>query len=197
MCKMKLLAMTAIAIFVAGALTSVAAQIVKSTAIPIVGTPLNGTYTIAITANELSPGVTEFALGKTYGWTAYGKTSGDLTGFIFVSMNYTLPNLKVTSGVDISPLQPILPTSEITGGSWSKLIFNRGQYLGSVYGRIGGGTLTWSQSDLSATMSLVLTADNGTGSFVGNVGKGSFEGTMNPSLTTKGGNVTGVLTLNY
>ena len=57
--------------------------------------------------------------------------------------------------------------------------------------------LTWSEKDLSATMSLVLRADDGTGEFAGSVGKGTFQGTFDPSLKTKRGNVTGVLTLDY
>jgi hypothetical protein len=195
--KMKLMIITAVAIFMAGALTSATAQKEGSLPLPLPIGPLNGTYTMAMTANQLSAGDTEYAMAETYGWTCYGKTSGDLTGFMFVSLNYALPEYLSTDKVEAgsTPVEIILPTSNVTGGSWSKLIFMRGQYVGSVYGKVVGGTLVWSQMDLSATMSLQLTADDGTGYFVGNAGKGTFEGTLDPSQ--KSGNLTGVLTLNY
>jgi hypothetical protein len=66
-----------------------------------------------------------------------------------------------------------------------------------VYGKIVGGTLEWSSKDMSARMILELTADNGTGAFVDNVGKGSFEGTLTPSQKEQGALVSGVLTLEY
>jgi hypothetical protein len=84
-----LLAMAAIAIFMAGALASAAGQ-VRLPPVPVVG-PLSGTYKMTMAANELSPGDTEYAMAETYGWTCYGETTGDLTGFMFVSMNYNLP----------------------------------------------------------------------------------------------------------
>ena len=186
------MAITAIAILMAGALASVTAQVGLP---PIPIGSLSGTYKMAMDANELSAGDTKFALAETYGWTCYGETSGDLNGFMFVSMNYALPN-SLTSVIDgkvgISP-----PLSKVTGGSWSKLIFIKGKYLGSVHGRIVGGTLEWSKTDLSAKMKLELSADGGTGAFVDNVGKGTFEGALEPSQKEKGGRVTGALVLDY
>ena len=197
MYKMKLLAITAIVIFMAGALTSATAQI-RLPPVPVIG-PLNGTYKMAVTANVLSAGDAEYAMSETYGWTCYGETTGDLTGFMFVSMNYSLPEYfiqPVDDVIGISPPQPIFQASRITGGSWSKLIFIKGQYVGSVYGRIVGGTMEWSSKDMSAKLILELSADNGTGAFVDNVGKGTFEGLV-PSQNTKDGSITGVLTLEY
>jgi hypothetical protein len=159
--------------------------------------PLSGTYTIKVDANEVSAGDTEYAVGKTYGWTAYGTTSGDLSGYIFISLNYSLPSVGAQpSKARLSRPQPITQTSDVTGGSWSKLIFVKGRYVGSVHGRIVGGTLEWNQSDLNATLRLQLVGENGTGSFVDNTGKGTFEGTLDRT-SSKVPNVTGVLTLNY
>jgi len=190
-----LLAMTAIAIFMAGALASATAQ-VRLPPVPVIG-PLSGTYKMTMAANELSPGDTEYAMAETYGWTCYGETAGDLTGFMFVSMNYSLPEYFVQPVDGVIGIVPPQPVSKVTGGSWSKLIFIKGKYVGSVYGKIVGGTLEWSSKDMSARMILELTADNGTGAFVDNVGKGSFEGTLTPSQKEQGVLVSGVLTLEY
>lgn len=195
MIKRRLLMIAAMAIIVTGALASASAQ--KASPIPVIE-PLNGVYSIAVNATELSPGETEYAMAETYGWTCYGKTSGDLTGFMFFSMNYAQAGYEIAQTVDklSSPPQPIGTTSQVTGGSWSKLIFVRGQYVGSVNGRIVGGTLTWSKTDLTVGMSLELTADDGTGYFAGSVGTGRFQGDMVRSEKA-GGVMKGVLTLKY
>jgi hypothetical protein len=151
-----------------------------------------------VAANELSLGDTEYAMGETYGWTCYGTSSGDLNGFVFISMNYTVPEYQappIGDQIGVSPPQPLISMSKITGGSWTKLIFLRAVYLGSVHGRIGGGTIYWSTTNLSAKISMELMADGGTGSYVGSVGKGTFEGLLDHSA--KGENISGVLTLSY
>jgi hypothetical protein len=196
MSRIKFSALATVTMFLLGVFASVSAQ---KSAIPIVPAvpPLNGTYSINLSANELSPGDTKFATQETYGWTCYGKTNGDLSGFMFISMNYTVPELvgKDSSSPSGNPPQPIFPTSKVTGGSWSKLIFTKGQYVGSVYGRIVSGELVWSTTDLNAKVHLELVADDGTGSFVRNIGKGTFEGTLD--RMNKQPKVSGALTLEF
>ena len=189
MYKFKPLALLALAILFSGVFSSVAAQ-KRMSAPPIVDEPpffetLSGIYSSSVNASELSPGDIEFATGTTYGWTSYGKTEGDLSGFLFISMNYTPPPASSRGG----------GTSKITGGSWSKLIFVKGQYAGSVYGRIVDGELAWLGNGAAPTISLQLTADAGTESFANNEGSGTFEGTWDQS--SKVPSVSGVLTLKY
>jgi len=158
---------------------------------PVVGI-LSGTYKVAVNANELSTGDIDYTTGATYGWTCYGTTEGDLSGFMFVSMDYASP--QPPSGSEIGEV--VGGTSKVIGGSWSKLIFIKGQYVGSVYGRIVDGELVWNigKGDLTA-ISLQLTADEGTGSYAGSTGSGTFEGILDQS--SKVPSVSGTLILNY
>jgi hypothetical protein len=148
-----------------------------------------------LNANELSVGNTEYSLGQTYGWTSYGTTNGDLSGYIFLSVNYTLPGGGPPREPGTARPQPIFGASQVTGGSWSKLIFNGDKYVGSVSGRIVGGEIAWGTSELKATIRLELATDNGTDAFAGNVGKGLFEGTLD--RTTERASIAGVLTLGF
>jgi hypothetical protein len=180
MSSIKFATLATIAILLGGGVFATAsAQKVKVGPIPLIE-PLNGTYAMKVNANELSSGDSEYAMQETYGWTCYGKTNGDLSGFMFISMNYTVPEKS---------------DSRVTGGSWSKLIFINGQYVGSVYGKIVGGTIVWSDADLTAKMSLELSADDGTGAYLGSIGKGRFDGMLD--RTGKTGTISGALTLSY
>jgi hypothetical protein len=208
--KNKFGVLAATAILLAGIVSSVAAQQIRKAPArinpvesvlppaPPLAT-LSGSYSSKVNAKEVSAGDTQYSLGQTFGWTSYGTTNGDLSGYLFISLNYTLqkgsalPEAPAKSA--IAPPQPISETSQVTGGSWSKLIFRDGKYLGSVSGRIVGGELVWDSSQLNATMRLELAADDGTDTFQGNTGKGTFEGTLDRS--TGKGNVTGLLTLNF
>lgn len=197
MSRIKFSTLATVTIFFLGAFASVLAQKARDGGpIPAVE-PLNGTYTMKVSANELSPGDSKFEIQETVGWTSYGKTDGDLSGFMFISMNYTLPKLAPKDPLNLKDdrPEPIPQTSQVTGGSWSKLIFKNDQYVGSVYGRIVSGEIIWSQTDLNASMRLELVADDGTGLFVSSKGKGMFQGALDrmSQVTT----VSGELTLNY
>lgn len=193
MYKSKFLSLLTAAILVGGVLTSATAQR-KLTSEPIqppVPLPtLSGPITIDVQANELSDGETTFD-GSVYGWTCYGVTSGDLSGHIFMSINYG-PAVPSLSGGEVR---------QVTGGSWSKLIYSKGVYMGSIYGRISGGEMASDNSivvtevPLPVTINLELTADGGTGIYAGNVGEGSFKGQYGSE--EKSANVVGTLTLNY
>jgi hypothetical protein len=155
---------------------------------PFVGTALSGTYSIEVNANEVSTGEAERTTGATYGWTWYGNTEGDLSGYMFVSLNYATDN---TFAGEVNPGG----ISGVTGGSWSKLIFENGVYVGSIFGKITGGELVRNNFDRMATISLTLTADEGTGPYVGSIGSGTFEGLLDRK--SKAASVTGKLTLTY
>ena len=188
--KIKSLTVVALAILIGGIL-SIAAGQRRMLPVPVIEPPviepLSGSYKLQVIANDLSTGDTEFTTGATYGRTAYGTTEGALPGFVFISMNYSSPTL--------SPLGTA--TSIVSGGSWSKLIFINGEYTGSVYGKIVGGKVAWSENrgDLTATISLQLTSDGGTELYAASYGSGSFEGILDPN--SKGSTVSGTLILYY
>jgi len=189
--KIKSLTLIALVILVSGIFVSAAAQkkpLPAEQVLPVM--PLSGTYKIALTANELSIGSVELNTGETYGWTCYGTTDGDLTGYMFVSLNYSLPSPPDGESGDVAG-----GVSQVSAGSWSKLIFSNGQYLGSVYGKVVSGQLVWNGRDRTTSVRLNLTADDGTESFVGSTGTGTFEGVLDPNSKTS--YVSGTLTLNY
>jgi hypothetical protein len=194
MFKIKYFALVALAIFFGGFLSSAAAQR-SMPRFPVLDPPvaeaLSGSYTVQVTANELSTGDIENTSGATYGWTSYGTTDGDLSGYMFISMNYSSPLVPTGGEIDTSTSG----VSTVISGSWSKLIFIDGQYTGSVYGRIVGGELVWNSRDLTATISLQLTADGGTASYVDNRGSGTFAGVLDQSA--KRTTASGTLNLNY
>lgn len=204
--KMKSVVFIALAVFLGGSVFGVEAQ-KKSlqnkavrlsvarpqpvlTVAPLPITTLTGIYNVSVDSVELSRGTIDLASGTTYGWTWSGKTDGDLSGFMFVSLNYAAPETPMEVGADTTA-----GTSKITGGSWSKLIFSNGQYLGSVSGEIHSGDLTWNDKAQNWNVNLQLTSDRGTDAFVGSRGKGSFAGTLDQSRRIPA--VSGVLTLEY
>jgi hypothetical protein len=207
--KNKIGVLAAAAMLLTGIVANVSAQQMKKAPVrangavtivpPLPVGTLSGDYSSIVNAIELSLGDTQYAVGQTFGWTSYGTTSGDLNGYLFMSMNYTVPTglarPQLQSESVIAPPQPFYQTSKVTGGSWSKLIFVKGKYVGSVYGRIVDGDLTWDSSNSIATMKLVLVADNGTATFLGNKGKGFFQGTFDRA--TGAGNILGELTLSF
>ena len=197
--RLKFLALAAMLVLVAGTLFGSQAQ--KRMAVhrvmppvPVVGL-LSGTYATSVTATEISGGQQDNLSNETYGWTTYGATKGDLCGFFFLSVNYSSPDFGVDP-IEVDPGVRQPANRIVTGGSWSKLIFVDGVYQGSVAGRIIGGTLNWDEKSQTTAVELKLTTDNATDAFAGNVGTGSFEGTMDrigKALPT----LSGTLTLKY
>lgn len=208
MYKTKLLPFAIVAILIGSIISSAAGQ--KRTPIPAAEPPvpaetINPVETInpdlsKFSGVEVSPGETNYAVATTYGATYYGQTFGDRTGSFFVSVNYSLPGTggptAREAGSDTSDMpQPIDQSSLVTGGSWTRQVFIDGKYVGSVYGRITGGTVTWSQTDLSATVDLELAVDNGTEKFLDRTGKGQFHGKLD--RMSKLPIISGDLTLEY
>lgn len=198
MYKIRSLALVAVAILFGGVFAVAAAQM-RMPPSPIepplpVGVTLSGTYSMEVSANQLSAGDIEFVTGTTYGSTFYGQTVGDVSGFMFVSMNYTSLQAPPADMISEGTAGGV---SQVTGGSWSKLIFIKGEYVGSVYGRVVGGELVWSANKRGTTtnINLQLTADDGTEAYVGNAGTGTFEGMLD--LSSKFSTVSGKLTLTY
>jgi hypothetical protein len=200
MYKTKLLPFAAVALLLGGISSSVAGQTRNPpTQPPVSAETVNQADISNVNAIEVSPGETNYSIATTYGETYYGETSGDESGYLFISINSTLPKAATASpespGATADQPQPIEQASEVTGGSWTRQIFLRGKYIGSVYGRIAGGTLIWSQTDLSATVNLDLLVDNGTQAFVDRTGKGRFAGALD--RMSKVPTISGQLTLAY
>lgn len=191
MYKFKSLALVAVAILFSGMLFGASAQ--KKKAIKFIEPPvpfdiLTGTHKIDVKADKLSIGEVPFGSGSTYGWTCYGVTEGDVSGYIFISMNYSAPELSWGGG----------ESRTVTGGSWSKLIFIDGQYTGSISGLIVGGEVVSGDVTFNApatTITLQMTGDGGTGAYEGRKGTASFDGVVTDG--PKATNVTGTLGLNY
>jgi hypothetical protein len=207
MYKTKFLAFAVVAILLAGILSNVSAQRTQS-APPRDETPASdiqpdlGEITVRndisrVSAIELSTGETDYAIGTTFGATYQGELSGELPGTFFVSMNYTVPETALYAGGVTSTNGTPQPerSSQITGGSWTRLIYSKGEYIGSVYGRITGGTVTWGADDLHANISLQLAVDNGTQSLTGSRGNGNFEGTLDRTIQPAA--LSGTLALQY
>jgi hypothetical protein len=191
--KIKSAAITALAIFCMGMFATATAQ-KKTTAHSIIPLPstvvLSGTYEVNLDAVEVSIGTVDYTSGATYGSTWSGQTAGDLSGFMFVSLNYCAPENGGVVGIDSRP-----GTSVISGGSWSKVIFIDGVYAGSVSGTITGGELTWNPDTEESNITLQLTSDQGTEAFVDAKGKGTFVGVIAQRSVSR--SVSGHLTLDY
>ena len=190
MYKFKSLALVAIAILFSGVLFGASAQKRKIT--PAIEPPvpfdiLTGAHKMDVKADKLSPG--EVGLGSgIYGWTCYGITEGDVSGYIFISVNYSDASLTLYGG----------ESRQVTGGSWSKLIFVDGQYTGSINGRIVGGEMVSGEVNVrvpATTLSLQMTGDGGTGAYVDRRGTATFDGIV--TAGPKGPNVMGTLGLFY
>jgi hypothetical protein len=143
-----------------------------------------------VVANEISAGTVERS-NVVYGWTFSGQTKGDLSGNIFMSVNYA--NDINAIGVD-NAVRENSPLNNVSGGAWSKMIYVDGAYAGSLSGTIAGGSMNWNPEHTIATFELQLICDNGTVNFAGVTGSGTFTGTLDRA---NGGAVTGTLTLNY
>ena len=188
--KIKLAALISLALLFAGTFSGAAAQKRMSPILiePPVGA-LSGIYKVSIDASELSSGVTDSLDWTTYGWTWNCKTDGDLSGFIFLSLNWT-PEISVND-LEVLAVRP----GTINGGSWSKLIFMKGEYAGSISGTIVGGEVNWNEKYQIATVSLQMIADEGTDTFAGSVGTATFDGILDQS--GKKPTLSGTLILNY
>ena len=175
MYRFKFLAIAAMFVFGAGAFLSSQAQKRMTIDIvppqPTVGA-LSGTYRTSVGATEINVGEQNEMSNETYGWTSNGVTTGDLSGHIFLSVNYTWPGFGDEIGTE-----PAV-TNIICGGSWSQLIYVNGVYQGSVSGRILSGTITWDEKTRTSKIEMQLAADNGTDAYLGSVGTGSFSGSM-------------------
>lgn len=197
--RVKFLAVAAVLVLVAGAFFSSQAQ--KKMAIhkiptppmPYIG-PLSGSFVSIVEATEISGPQQDPSGHSAYGWTWNGPAKGDLSGFVFLSINYSYTPFEIDPIVTVDP--SATPTgNNIIGGSWSKLIFVDGVYQGTVSGRILGGTLSWDEKNSTTAVELKLASDSATDAFAGSVGTGAFSGTMDRN--GKFPVLSGTLTLNY
>ncbi len=116
---------------------------------------------------EVSPGV---PFGNIqYGATFVGRATGTLPGTWTASINYTPPgtNCKATP-----------PTNAIVGGRWTLTVYQNGRFLGTLFGRVLSGALTWNSTCTSASVSGALAIGGGTGLYRGKTGTGQFTATL-------------------
>jgi hypothetical protein len=199
--RLKSMALAATLVLLTGAFVSSQAQrklapVKIMPPVPVVGN-LNGSYVSRVTAMELSQGEMNPVANTVYGWTSYGQSKGDLSGFFFISMNYQLPFNAPDDPIGVvGPVLKMPVPYPVSGGSWTKLIFVDGLYMGSVSGQITSGTIAWDASGQTAAIELKLTSSNGTEAYSGAVGTGEFSGTLD--RTAEGGPaVDGLLTLSF
>lgn len=194
----KLLAFAAAIVLLAGMSAQAQKRKVSIKAMPLpVPAALQGKYVTEVGGSQASQGleaIVGFGTHQVMGWNVFGQTTGDLSGHIFMSINYNMPS-AVDPGDEIGAIPPPVPPSQVTSGSWIKLIYVDGVYAGSVSGRIVGGTVTWDTRSQTQTVSLDLAGDSGTGAYEGNTGLGSFIGSVQSTET--GASLTGTLTLYY
>jgi hypothetical protein len=193
--KIKYTAFLVLAVFLGGIFSSAAAQ--KASTPGFIGPPtwevkpLSGPYTvrtesIAVSKFDLNPDS-----GAPYRLSWSNKMIGDLSGFMFVSVNYSTP-MYLRGGAQVTGIGG---TSNVIDGSWTKLIFVNNVYVGSVSGTITGGELTWSETDQNTAIRLDLTSDQGSDAFTGCYGRGTFEGTWNQEA--EGMPISGTLNFTY
>ncbi|HEV7682405.1 MAG TPA: hypothetical protein VGO68_09815 [Pyrinomonadaceae bacterium] len=192
--KIKSAAAIALAIFFAGIFATAAAQNAATPSIPHtlpLVFSLNGTYNVNVDAVEVSIGTVDDASGATYGITWSGKTNSDLSGYMFVSLNLAAPE----SSAEVGDVRAVPHPSVVTGGSWSKVVFVDGAYVGTVFGTVTGGQLVWDAKTQTSSVNLQLVSDRGADAFVGATGSGTFVGVVDQSGEVP--TVTGTLTLEY
>jgi hypothetical protein len=194
----KLLAFAVAIVLLAGMSIQAQKRKVSVKAMPLpVPAGLQGKYVAGVGGSQASQGIEAivgFGTHQVLGWNVFGQTTGDLSGHIFMSINYNMPTV-VEPGDQIGSILPLPSPSRVTSGSWIKLIYVDGVYTGSISGRIVGGTVDWDARSQTQTVSLDLVGESGTGAYDGNVGVGTFIGTVEPTET--GASLTGTLTLIY
>lgn len=106
---------------------------------------------VTIKGVEVSPGTEEF--GETYGWTCFGRATGDLTG------DYTL-------WMDINSVRNPGGTAFVKSGNWTLPVYERtirgATYMGALYGNVQFGEVTWDKTGTTAWMELKLLITGGT-----------------------------------
>lgn len=121
-------------------------------------------YNDTVSGIEIFPG---FVVGEVrYGATFVGRATGDLPGYIAATINYTPP----------SPGPGV--TNTVVGGRWTLSVYQGGELLGKLTGRITGGAATWNAAGTLADINLALAVVSGTGAYYGATGAGSFTGSL-------------------
>jgi hypothetical protein len=179
MFKIKLTSLISAGLLLMSMFSFAGAQTKKSPAfrmppVPPVGV-LSGSYELSVSASQVSAGDVDFASGNTFGWTWSGTTSGYLSGYMFMSLNYSAAPIQV--GADLSEMRIV------TGGSWSKVVFIDGIYAGRISGKIVNGSVMIDGKSMTS-MDLELVGDSGTDTLVGSTGTGRFSGVIDNSDKT-------------
>jgi hypothetical protein len=161
----------------------IAVAAVTMLAILMFSLPVSAATTVNATVNgiEIYPGSKYY--GVRYNATFVTRATGDVTGALGASVNYS-PDSPVADG-----------TNAIVGGCWSLLVTQNSRYVGSIAGRLTGGTVTWTDGTNSGALSVTLSITFGTGIYRGITGSGTFVGQL--SHLTIPPPVTGTLQLVY
>ena len=129
---------------------------------------------VSVSAIEVTDGMVgvDSTTGKetAFGYSFMGQTTGSLPGTFTLSMNCA-PALPIP-GYD----------SELSGGSWTLPVYMTSikggtSYVGSLYGTIAKGTMSWDNTGRSATVYMVFDV-KGTQTWEGVGGFASFAGTL-------------------
>lgn len=106
---------------------------------------------LTIKGFEVSPGTQEY--GETYGWTCFGRATGDLTGDFTMSIDLT--SVKTPGGA-----------SFVESGDWTLFVYTQSirgaTYIGALYGNVQAGEVTWGKAGMTASMELKMLITGGT-----------------------------------
>ena len=129
---------------------------------------------VSVSAIEVTDGMVgvDSTTGKetAFGYSFMGQTTGYLPGTFTLSMNCA-PALPIPGS-----------TSEVSGGSWTLPVYMTSikggtSYVGSLYGTIAKGTMSWDNTGRSATVYMVFDV-KGTQTWEGVGGYASFAGNL-------------------
>lgn len=143
------------------------------------------TRTTTLDGIEIYPGIVngDIRIGAAF----VGQTSGDLPGYFAAAVNFTPPD----TGPGV--------TNVILGGTWAVTELRRGRVVGTVFGRITGGTAVWDDAGKMAAVNLTVNVGGGTKAFRGATGEGTFTGVLDhtPLETRRPPTIRGTLTLTF
>jgi len=130
-------------------------------------------YTLKVDSIKVSDGILamDYNFGDVvFGDSFLGRTSGDLAGSLMMSLNSAPTTIQ---GEEV----------QVVGGSWSLPVYTPDSkfgeiYMGSIYGAISNGKISWDESGTVANLVLVFSVDNGTKNWGGAKGSADFYGTL-------------------
>jgi hypothetical protein len=86
--------------------------------------------------------------------------------FALNGYNHQYSSILLTLSLDFDGPEDQANGNAIVGGTWNMAVYSKGGYVGSIFGDVTGGTVTWSGSGKKNT-SAAFTVNGGTGDFDG------------------------------